>query len=1512
MAIGILLKAILGIDLDNSNLYKSQQHAGYIKNLLIGEMAADSSSGGEKQGTGQVYTPGTSNFIYCGDLAVPEGQNFCIGFREFEDENEAYVACWNSNGEHFIYRINGDGMACQIVYKRKGCLPFKLLPKFFLPPFRWAMKTSCVFNNRTGKNEKEKYLIICNGDRDFGYKFIPVEDSIATNSFNEIDFPYFKTDNPCCGPCNIINLNLPFPYGCIGITPVYEQPPSGKTNLMVNKMFKWRIKYIDHWGRPSEHGIISTGWYSAGGQCQASATGLPKCVRLKIPAGCPTWEKIQVEVQIQEAVEDSVAPVASDWTLYDTFNKYTECNDESPWYQRNVRSDDSITYDPLTNTFSYLFCNNKECKAIPITETSRLFNPLPDSGNCVLALGNSIATAGLEEGKEPLLCETLKKLKFEVIPPAADSGAICDPKVRKVRIEMVIHNPIVDQNQPIWKSPEKEDVKVWGGLGQEIDPGNTVEFENNTAGEYQQYILAGKTGFPGYFVGTSIVGYSKQYLVNPDRTVYNEDPFDDGGNNSKRRNIVGSIRDDYIRVQVWEFDNVPEGIQIFRVGWHLGDTSLPDFDKSSTFIFGRVDVSVYRGYFQNYLVNGSKEIVIPCKGDYNNKKDENFFVLIHDLTRPKVAISTTKQRSAAICGYVKDFNNNRVDLAAMKKLNGSYQGCTDHNGFYFASEEGSGISRNLWGKNTCADVVLGLATKSGFGLTLQDINVTEGMTTCLANRIKATGQIKDCNGVGIQGITVMLTRSGYVKTDVNGRFTIIAHDTMIPGEPADRSIDKVYILQNGICLLSICDAPCAICISPINAGFPACSSSCTERVNNFFFPAFKLIQGVSSSGIKAGAQINMAVIPQDCFSKDIWAENDDQHNLTIPTWQETGVKGFSTIRFSMPPDIVFPLNVSYLTFARTKNLAYADYLQWVPNKIEYIDAAGNLAPDNPQKIKIYLNGLIEYNKLYNFKTNVQYQFLQGDRIEFICKNNGDLFPPNISLLITDSKDGDYIITDYDERLIGLKGGELVQIIRANTCANRNFYYEICLIIKVVGGKPEVYSGTINTFDTYIFRRNIPYKVNDVLRSNSFPFPFEHHSPSDLWGNHCDDRGRVIVKNPFQRRGCFPTKIRISNAFVLDNALNGIGRFSIDDYIVLDEQEWGGITALFAQLTTVLGICRNDNFVMSYSDDRLRLGANNTIMANSGLFGRPERKIGNNFGCQPDDINTIREFQGHVWFIDGNKMALIEHDYTKAEDVGVVALCSDYIAEKIQHVRQWNRDHPDTPKFFHGNFDPNFKKYHLTAFTLDPKNLSYGNDAREETIEINETLAFNVWTKALDLFYAFTPEYGGGLFGHIYDRQLISFKNGLPWLHYRRNNPVQTYMNYFGVQYGPVYDVALNIEANKVKRYLCNEVHCRQQLLFADRILTEAGQESRLLIALWERREHFWASDFKMDLNTYPDPNIPVLLDPNKLIFEGNNLYGKWIRVRYVGIPGNNGIYFEFNGVHIFAIGSEKSGTAAGK
>ena len=79
----------------------------------------------------------------------------------------------------------------------------------------------------------------------------------------------------------------------------------------------------------------------------------------------------------------------------------------------------------------------------------------------------------------------------------------------------------------------------------------------------------------------------------------------------------------------------------------------------------------------------------------------------------------------------------------------------------------------------------------------------------------------------------------------------------------------------------------------------------------------------------------------------------------------------------------------------------------------------------------------------------------------------------------------------------------------------------------------------------------------------YPFSFEHHSPSDTWGDHCHNGGRVSYVNIYEGKKCDRNQIMLTGNInqANDGAINYLHYFRLDDDYMISEQGWGGIRAI---------------------------------------------------------------------------------------------------------------------------------------------------------------------------------------------------------------------------------------------------------------------------------------------------------------------------------------------------------------
>lgn len=1523
-----------GVELDNHELNVDEMCATYIKNLTH-DLNDNNRVSQDEGSNAYVWTPLEITERYC-NLSLPAGTNYVCGFHYFKEANQGFVCGHNNNGNHFMYRIKGNDGTCEMIAV-DPCFNFQLDPKHFMGRGRFAAQTICRLNKATGLMENVIYIEMTDNFND--QRFLCIEDVIATHGFNGTDFPYFNTNDPSCDRCTWYNLGVPIPLGCIKVSSVNrdtsDEQERRRANVMNYRGWQFRLQVIDQWNRASEYDIISDTYFTQiGSSCLANSSGLPRCVRLRFPAGCPLVNQIILHFRNCAGKTKGFSTV-SDWYKFTTINKYNDCEGVN-WWERSINNPWLVEYDAqillgktpeeaeaiaygkglmrywaIDNTFEYTFCNDKECAPVDFNKTNRVENPLARRSSSLFPLNRSIALARNMKGFDPMDCGELNKIEFSVIPP---SGGTCsNVKLRKVEVWGVFYNPL---NDIITRLRFKEGKKVFG----------FADCPNNNPINYDQIIPDSQEGIIAHMAGTDYYAISKQYRYDTltDTIEYTGIVYTAPGIDNGR----------YIPIQKWEFSVLP-GKYRFHIASHKATPT--DYKGTSTYFKGRTNL----GALGSLAFGEERELVIDvCTSDYLNK---NTPVMIWDLTHVGKNCTTGSAASAAVAGYMyeDEIQKNPIEMAVVN-TNRDSEGVaksnfTDHYGFYFASWQGRRLQATIRGYKNCTNNQVLSQGRSTLDTVenwykFDKLYAYSGTTAYpIGDRMIVKGKMTLCGNptIGLPGVLVHVTRAGFAVTDANGEYKIIMHDI---GNSTVRT-ESLIISQRGSCQILACQEECSFCFTNAVVNRVACGIGVERPIN--MAPIVGRVNGANQYGPKMGARYRGGWLLHDWMGRVSFVQSSEKHYFDIPSLQETQVYAFSRIFFNLN-GAVFPPWVKKITPVITDNLNWDDDDTWVMERVQFIDNTGKTNTAAPTQIRLYYESLNEYNKQNDFATNTGWQFLteeqnsiQGDMIEFLANADGTIFNKRITALAKYNKEGKYIQIDYTDELKDLKDGTLVKLIRPKQCENKEFFYELCFPIRVVNGQAVVQTGQLNYFDSYLLSRQIPVPTlvkitttnqdGDIIETSTtenkitaYPFFFEHHSPSDTWGDHCANRGRVYVKNEQEKQRCIKTGIDVSNALVNDGLLNGLHYYEEKDSTILDEQEWGGITICLPEQNIILVICEFTNCILSYNDNAVKTDDNGNVVAPSGdnRFGRPEKKIGNNYGCQLDDINTIQTKDGLVFFLDTSKSALVKHNYNEAEDVSVGNQnrggYKSWLSAMIKFVVDNNSNPENQRLYFHAGINPKNNKYTLTLAKVAQSSGNYINQDRQPVIGVNDTIAIDIFSGGLKTFLSYTPEYYGAMEGDINDSQLISFRFGEAWRHNKLNNPANLYNRFYGVDVEKVMEVVYNTDNVKVKKYMWTEVYCPQHLFYIDRIITESGQFSRLMPKWWERREKFFCADFKCATNTQVDINIPTETGANALL-DGDMLYGRWMRVRYVGIAAAKNAYCELTALIGFMYGSEKSG-----
>lgn len=1505
-----VLFATVDLDSDESKLKEDQ-----VKNLKNLQINVNDNKGGDvnKGDNVGVATPYPGNYLMDGQTGFPSGENLCIGTYLSKETNELYCFVYNSSSNHFIYRIKGDTGAIQIVYQG-SCLNFQKDPKHFISDGRCYIRRQ-QYVDHNGDDAYRVYLIFTDNYND--QRFISVEDSIATNSFNKVQFSYFNVNGYSCDDCYLINLAVPHSMKCIGIDPIdrTEDAEKKKQNQTVNAGWRFRLRYIDVFGRVSAHGIISDLFMSVlGGNCVSNNNSLARCFKLTIDAGCPLVDKIQVEFSKN----------SSDWFLYDTLEKYKR-EDGVAWYSRDISNPYQDKYDELidggataqeaadgakyytkynsgNNTFDYTFCGDKECQPISVEETDLNYLAVPRKSSSLMSIDKGICLANNLHLFEPFPRNTLDKVDIAVTPP----GQTCESDNVLRTIEIYV---------PIWMYQYGAMTGLAYFAGSEYGKNGHPEFG---AGEvvtatniiypfnWAQYMPKTQEGFIGYLAGTKYTAISEQIRL--DLATGAETPvplpiiFLGLGTGA---NFYPFNAGDTLLCQKFTF-KVPPGQYSFRIAASYAEP-LGNYQRTSTNIYGTIQLGT-----PHIKRSDERELIINCcDGDVKLNGTTDTTLVICDMSRCK-----------AITGYIRESSttNNPIEYVDVAVANSGVSSfaCayTDYNGYFFAFTDDFMLLALAIIQLCGGNVQIAKTSPSFRHNHYQNIYPSTGAFDN-ADRRKITGKVVLCDtDIGVSGALVVCKNGPAVYTDANGEFEILMHNKSgsVP------STDYVFLSQSGGCRYGKCDDNCYYCFTTYNVAYVGCGPSRDTEIDGW-----EVAKAAVNKGLESGGRYGVAIIGHDWANRHGAAQVLDKYYIDIPPLTETQVFDFSTVSWTMANDIVFPSWVKYITFAITKNLNNKNRIMWVIDKVEFIDNGGNVVGANgaPTKVRIYYESLIEYNKQSTFATNTIWQFLeenneysmQGDIVEFIKNGDGTWFAGGIQAQVVYDKDGKYFDVVYNNDLASLVEGALVKLIRPKDCEDNHIFYELCSTVRVTNGIPEAFAGDLNAFDSYMQNRQIPIpettkdaqgNIIKTVNTKWFTYLFEHHSPSDIWGDHIGNFGRVFFKNPFEREVRNVSEFALSGALIDKSNFNGLNYFLTENATSFAEQEWGAVMLAFSELNTVIAICEHNNFVVGYNDNLIRVGVDGIVSASSvaDKFGKPQRSIGSDYGCQEKDINSIKRYAGTVFFVDRDNNALVMHNYQEGPDMSQLGY-KGYLTRKIEALNLNDNDQEKTHDYYFTAGINSFNKEYILSITqlkIGAPEANRLNTTLGVGEELKETMVIDAYRGVLKNFVSFVPESFGLLPGYKNGVALVTFKDGKAYVHHTADVQSDNYNNFYGVQCKKVVEVISNVEPEVAKTFLYLDVYVSPHKLIAERVLTEGGQQSRIKGAYWQKHNKFYSAAFLRSMNTPFNPDVDV----SKRILEGDILFGRWCKIRLVSEDADDGKYCELSSVTTVVKTNEKS------
>jgi hypothetical protein len=1224
-------------------------------------------------------------------------------------------------------------------------------------------------------------------------------------------------------------------------------------------------------------------------------------------------------------------------------------------------SDCDFNDDGFANTWVYRFCGDKQCAPVPVADTNRIYDDLGITSEALTSVADKLVQGAPRKLYDNLPTSTLKKIQFTVDLPS--ESTVCPEGFVKIFGYIVVHNCYINRNEPIHLDDDVGKI-AFGGIGA-FDV-TSAPYVDTVATDYNQNFGTDEDA-SGFLIGLRSVSgnfYTRtiQRKIDSFGTVLDHGVENSTGDGNRGR-IARNISDDAFYAQYYELF-VPKGKYILETYSHTASINDPNFRNTSTYNAGYT--ASYEAVGGDTLdFYGEDEIVIDaCDEDVDVVADFGY-IIISDLTRPEDVLTP---EASVWYGYLSEKNSvvpiELADFIIYKEpgtdpsdeyeppdsnTNPAWRAKkTDRNGFYwFTVSKGLFASTghaDFYGFQQCSTFIINtysipanpdnIAQRTDIQQSTEGSGLDGTYNDC-ANII-VEGHVNNCSDAGLQGVEVVMTHMRATVTDVDGRYAFKVHAAVYTDDPTGgkRENDVVMIAQNGQCFIVLCDT-CDPCIYLNLPAFDDCAIYflCDDgEVYTYFADAFEVdFANVNIRGLKSGTRYQMCAIFQDFMGRTLFAQTDESYFIDTPFITDTlGVFAPSVIRWKLNTLLNLPDHIKWFSLGRTKKTE--DYIQWALSSVAFTDAKGVATSSvGATYIEIGIDGMLNYNTLNNFRTNTTYQFVEGDRIRFIddgSGTDGGLYTSDanggiIDLQLrarTDEDGTQHLIVNNDTRLSDLKIGAWVEIYRPKQCDSVTIFYEFCNTYAVIDGNIVDAGGNIitinspqniSTFDTYFTYRAIPQKnINGFDSVFTTYHPYEHYAPSDFWGNGCQDIGRIFTENKDAKQTKRRNEISYSDNFVNNGLINGFATWrseNVKDYSSEGNGGYGTIKAIHANGNVVIVVCELDWFVFQVNPKYAKVDSSGNLVANPNEFlSDPNVKTEEPFGC--DIQSAIKFFDGYATWYDTRKAAFIICNYQSAKDVAR-GLVSSYMMQRTAAYKAYSGNGELYDYFPVMGYDPKYNHVILTWFTryaedsvIDP----FINNERDIDLTRGETLIYDLKRQSFLNFGAFTPEYFSQSMTGGQQQLLISFKNGVPYVHNRTDLTEDIYNTFFGVATDSVFEVVFNIDVADIKTPLAIDLQSTMKW-YVDRMLTDIPNADSIIPPIKVKQEaNVWHSEVLRNINTIGG------------LYKGKVMRGFFARIRFVrdnstndnvSVPNDTKrkMYSELDNILIKFVKSKRSG-----
>lgn len=988
--------------------------AAFMKGIEAGSINANPDLGiglNNPVGEGQnvmTLSPCRSNLPVLG-VTLPIGYNKVVMACESYTTQELYYGVYNSNGNHGIYVIDGNTYQWAKIIEDPE-LGFTDDQENFMAEHRVSLRV--VYNS--AKAVVEKILTITDGNS--WQKWVLTVASRKTNGFDASLFPYWTLKQPHFDRKELFEwATRPPMINAIANTIPNTIADKGKVNRLIDQGFQFGCRFGNTDGRLTVPGGWSLPVIIKSEDFLNNPDFLPKNISIKFYAGSPLTEFVDIFVRKSSTKTQAIADTVTwgDWLWVERVYKFgNDPNVLSTDYWLRTNAFPGKNYDPVYNTFEYLFDNSRLCEVIDQAEFLRLENQIPQLSVGQVVLDDNLALVNNRYNYNNAPTSLIQKLDVSV---EEKQEATCEVKLRKIWLYAYIGRGWDTFNfcsQVGYYLGDDKQMR-FGGL----DQGNDTDVATLLVDESKYFKLdfADKTAFRCYLKGTPFYTDGIWYQVNADNTILKIDGLLDGSSNDAKIYMQNVFNAQGYFMCKFEF-LVPAGKYIAALGRH-NVASSGSYRTQSTYVMGIANSRIKSQTLDltsikpNAIVSYSKEQEVDCtNGDidvWGNGADL-FYIYCPYITQ------AGNLKYAFLEGYLRESVNNPIPVELFPyTLNTGYDPLsaghiTDKNGFYFAYTKiaHSRISdvdficrfNCVYPRTLHTDT-----NQDGNGWKPDNINYLTTFNNGqvgAANRVIIFGRVTSLDGsIGYSNVGVSIKDGTTVYTDNDGRFIMVAHN----GQASAR-ISNIYINAGGnfristegcgtIPLFNYNDAIVACSTTPTGSN-PCTGEVLQERTYPICINLSVNAEGGSITSVKENATYSVGIAGADLAGR-LMSVNVIK-NVTVPSFLQTGRVVGTYLKLLINAALQFnQSNPDIKWFAPyiSPQLNILRYLQWVGDKVVYVNANG-LVVDDPESaafVSIAIDSLYNYNIANNFSLLSNWQFSPLDRIRILDNGEGQLF-----------------------------------------------------------------------------------------------------------------------------------------------------------------------------------------------------------------------------------------------------------------------------------------------------------------------------------------------------------------------------------------------------------------------------------------------------------------------------------------------------------------------------------------